>query len=503
MKFLENLSEFTGGARGGLGALGELLAQAALGEATARPGDRTGAGAARGFAAGTAGLGDSFARARGMRDRERVRGMAAEKLKDPNLGPAERDLYTAIASGNTAALELFDETLAARGSDRADRAEQAKLDYYNAKLAGLSGPKAPTAEQMTQHREIMALRKQFIERPEAFGEIDLQNPDNDLLRSRQISPVGYDPLGEAYLEWSGLDPLMKDRIPFQDFVAQRHGQEGMRLLEDEYGIGGSGGGAPETGGAVADAANSPQSGGAGGIVDTVTGAVSGALGGPEGSPSFFDTEYGALFNDLFGTDYKGTRQRQSEMDSILSEIDAAARGENIAPPRITGGGILVPDDQIDEAFNSITGGGPDLLAREDALRRTTGPESRLNSFMNKVFPSLGAPGFYREPGVEDPISRVLRETGRDVRASVSQIPAAFGQAGSELGSTIGRLPGDFMSALGTARGGNYSTTFDASGAGEKARADWPYPLPFQWMYEPEDNQGKRWETLLRDVGMGR
>jgi hypothetical protein len=469
MKFLENLSEFTGGARGGLGALGEVLAAAAMGEASARPGDRAGAGAARGFAMGVGGLGDAFARGRSMRDRDRVRVMAAEKLKDPNLGAAERDLWTAVASGNTAALELFDESLAARGSDRADRAEGARAAYYEQKLAGLGAPKAPTAEQMTQHREIMALRRQFIERPEALADIDLSNPDNDLVRSRQISPVGEDPLGELYLEWSGLDPLMTDRPRFDQFVGDRYGSEGLDLLRNGYGI--RQGGTPETGGAVAEIADSPQGGSADRIIDS----ISGVIGGPSNAPSFFDTEYGGLFNDLFGTNFTGRREARSEMGSLLEELDTAARG-----PRIVGGGVLVPDQDVDRAFNAITGGGaggagrpagPDLLRREDELRRTTGPASRLDSFLNSAFPAFGAPGFYRDPGIEDPFTRTLRTTGRDVGAGLAQVPGAFAAAGRGLGSEMISLPGHLTTALGSARGGDYDAEVDGYGAGRKARED--------------------------------
>jgi hypothetical protein len=495
MKFLENLSEFTGGARGGFGALGEVLAAAAMGEANARPGDRTGAGAARGFAVGVGGLQDAFARGRGMRDKERVRSMAMTKLEDPNLGPAERDLYTAIASGNTAALDLFDETLAARSSDRADRAEQAKLNYYEGKLRGLTAPKAPTAEQMTQHREIMALRRQFIERPEAFADIDLQNPDNDLVRSRQISPVGQDPLGELYLEWSGLDPLMKDRVAFQDMVKNRYGQEGLSLLASDYGVNASEFNPPETGGDVADVAQNPTGGPADAIVDTISG-LGDAISGPSNAPSFFDTEYGGLFNSIFGTNYQGRQSRQTRMQGLLGELESAALGQDSTAPAANS--PLIPDDQIDSEFQAITR--PDLMRREDELRRTTGPQSRFDQFISQMYPSTTP----EQSMMQNPTLPI--RAGMEFDAAVREIPGQLRGGMSDLRNAMSRVPGDLMQGFRRAGEGDYGPVeVDAYGAGVKAREDFQRAMdpitrrlqPYSDL-SPTDQQER--ERFLRSLG---
>lgn len=473
MKFLENLSEFTGGARGGLGAVGEVLAAAAMGEASARPGERIGAGAARGFAMGVGGLGDAFARGRAMRDKDRVRVMAAEKLKDPNLGAAERDLWAAVASGNTAALDLFDETLAARASDRADLAREDKLAYYAAKAAAEGAPKPLNNDEIRHNKNVLEARKRLMENPTLFDQLDMGDPDSLTGKAMDTYKGVPDPEHGAIHRWLSTDALSREGLPgLLGEIQREYGAEGLDSFSSRYGFGGTPPmgdptGAPETGGAAADVADTEQSGGAADVID----AVAGAIGGPAGAPSLFDTEYGGLLNRFLGTNFTGRQAKQSEMDSLLGELDAAARGEaQMAPPVIRGGGILDqpgfmgPGSGVDPVFNAITGGGagaggtpsgPNLMGREDELRR------RSRSLADTLFPAFG-PGFYRDPSVEDAFTRTLRTTGRDLRASAAEVPGA-----------LARVPSDFMSALRSVNlgPGSLSAEVDAYGAGRAAGRD--------------------------------
>ena len=113
------------------------------------------------------------------------------------------------------------------------------------------------------------------------------------------------------------------------------------------------------------------------------------------------------------------------------------------------------------------------------------------------------------PNGTDPVAGMMRNPPLPIRAltelesSIGRVPGQMRAAGAELGSTLGRVPSDFMGSLRRASGGNYAPTrVDAYGAGAKAREDYPYPLPFQWMYEPRDQQMDRYQNLVRDLGWG-
>lgn len=475
MKFLENLSEFTGGARGGLGALGDVLAAAAMGEANARPGEGTGGGAARGFAMGVGGLSDSFARGRASRDKDRVRIMAAEKLKDPNIGQAERDLWTAVASGNTAALELFDESLAARGSDRADKTAQAQMDYYGAKKAAAGAAKALTNDEIRHNKNVLEARKRLMENPTLFDQLDMGDPDSLTGKAMDTYKGVPDPEHGAIHRWLSTDSLMREGLPaLMGEIEGEYGAEGLSMFAGRYGLGGAPAGAPETGGQAAELADGAQGGGAGGLVDTISGVGARATG------SGLASNLRGIIDSAFGTDFSAQDRKRvgarGEMDSLLGELDAAARGQS-APtaPRITGGGVLVPDDQIDRAFNAITGGGagaaerpagPDLLRREDELRRSTGPTSRFDQFVSQAFPGM-AP---EQIMMQNPTLPI--RAGMEFDRNMAKVPGQLRGARSDFSHALSTFPDDFMQSVRSAARGNYAPVqVDAYGAGQKARAD--------------------------------